>query len=274
MAKGGYQKRRIAEKKQREREERKRRERNRKILTVVAVVMVLGLIGGVVGLALTGGEGDFAAEPSGSPTPTPSAGASFADPCTDLADAEDGQQSFEHPPCKLIEDGVDYSATLVTSKGTIEVDLLEDAAPVTVNNFVFLARAGYYDRSIFHRVIPDFAGSAMIQGGDPVNDNGTGDPGYSFGDENLIPFDQPGYLAMANSGPATNGSQFFLLDGTVQHLNAAGSCPGPSGCHSIFGTVTDGLPVIAEIAGVKRDAQDKPRKDVVVRRITIHENGA
>ena len=269
MAKGGYQKRRLEEKKQREREARKRARRNKKIATVVASLLVLGLIGAIVGIAVSGDEGLVSDDPT--PTPEPFPTAEFAEPCTAPDDVADGQKTFDDPPCKIIDDGVDYTATVETSKGTLEVDLLETDAPVTVNNFVFLARQGFYDDSIFHRVIPDFAGSAMIQGGDAVNRNGTGDPGYSFGDENLIPFDQGGYLAMANSGPGTNGSQFFFLDGTVPHLNAPGSCPGPSGCHSIFGVVTAGMDVIGEIAGVKRGANDMPNKDVVITKVTIHE---
>lgn len=279
MAKGGYQKRRIAEKKRQEREARRRAQRNRKILTGTVVALVLAMIGGVTFVALTGTEGDLTASPSVSPslstsaTPSPEPSATFAKPCTKRADVKKGQKTFEHPPCKIIDEQARYTATMQTSKGTIVAELFAADAPVTVNNFVFLSRVGFYDGSIFHRVIPDFGGpgSNMVQGGDAVNRNGTGDPGYSFGDENLIPFGSPGFLAMANSGPGTNGSQFFLLDGTVEHLNKLGSCPGPSGCHSNFGRVIKGLAVIDKIASVKRGPSDEPETDVVLRRVTIKE---
>ena len=275
MAKGGYQKRRIAEKKQRERKARKRQERNKKILTGTIVVVLLAMIGAITFVALTG-DGDLAATPtpsaSVSPSEQPDTSAKFATPCTKLSSVKKNQKMFTDPPCKIIKDNRSYSATFQTSMGKVEVELLAADAPVTVNNFVFLARAGFFDGSIFHRVIPDFGGkgSNMVQGGDAVNRDGTGDPGYSFGDENFLPFDKPGYLAMANSGPGSNGSQFFFLDGTVSHLNAPGACPG-SGCHSVFGRVSGGLKVVGEIATVKRGEGDKPVKDVVLRKVTIEE---
>ncbi|MEJ2607986.1 MAG: peptidylprolyl isomerase, partial [Anaerolineales bacterium] len=107
-----------------------------------------------------------------------------------------------------------YIATLKTEKGDIRIELFADEAPMTVNNFIFLAEQGYYDDTTFHRVIPDF----MAQGGDPEG-TGMGGPGYSFPDEisfNLR-FDDEGYLAMANSGPDTNGSQFFITFGPTPH---------------------------------------------------------
>lgn len=253
MAKGGYQKRRIAEKKARERASRKRAARRRKALTVVASALVLGMIGVVV-LAALGGDEPLV-DPDATPTPEPTAtGATFADPCTDLASVEPGQVTFDDAPCRITEDGIDYAAVFETSEGTIEVDLLEADAPVTVNNFVFLARTGYYDGTPFHRVLPEFGDpSAMVQGGDAVNRDGTGGPGYQFGDENIIPFDTPGMLAMANAGPGTNGSQFFFLDGTVPHLNS----PDPAasrGSHSVFGRVTDGLEIVRKIAATGNGA--------------------
>lgn len=172
------------------------------------------------------------------------------------------------------------NATFVTSMGTFRARLMPEHAPQTVENFVGLATGSkewkssrgtmsdepLYTGSIFHRVIPDFGGpgSNMVQGGD------AGGPGYQFGDENTIPITASGLLAMANAGPGTNGSQFFLLDGPVSHLNN----PDPAqnrGNHSIFGRVTRGLKVIDSIASVKRDASDKPTKDVVLRKVTIKE---
>jgi cyclophilin family peptidyl-prolyl cis-trans isomerase len=128
-----------------------------------------------------------------------------------------------------------YSATLKTDLGDIEVTLFADKAPITVNNFVFLAREGYYDDTIFHRVIHDF----MAQAGDPTS-TGRGGPGYSFRDEfgAGLKHDKPGILSMANAGPNTNGSQFFIT-----HVPT----PWLDGKHAIFGEVTKGLDVLFAI---------------------------
>ena len=152
-----------------------------------------------------------------------------------------------------------YVATLNTNQGSIVIDLLPNDAPKTVNNFVFLAREGYYDGVIFHRVIENF----MIQGGDPTGTGGGG-PGYSFEDE-LVPslvFDRPGILAMANSGPNTNGSQFFITTVPTPHLNQR---------HTIFGTVLEGQNVAVAISKVPTNQQDKPLDDVVIQGIEIEE---
>jgi len=138
---------------------------------------------------------------------------------------------WDQPPEMSIDTLAIYVATLKTDKGDIRIQLFADEAPITVNNFIFLAERGYYDGTTFHRVIPDF----MAQGGDPEG-TGTGGPGYSFQDEisfNLR-FDDEGYLAMANSGPDTNGSQFFITYGPTPHLN---------GLHTIFGKVVEGMDV-------------------------------
>jgi len=120
--------------------------------------------------------------------------------------------------------------------GNMAIELFASQAPVTVNNFIFLANDGFYDGVIFHRVIPSF----MIQGGDPLG-RGTGGPGYKFQDEFVasLTFDQPGKLAMANSGPATNGSQFFVTTVPTPHLN---------GKHTIFGQITEGQDVANAIS--------------------------
>ncbi|MCZ7544640.1 MAG: peptidylprolyl isomerase [Anaerolineae bacterium] len=138
-----------------------------------------------------------------------------------------------------------YQATLVTEKGDIVIELLADKAPVTVNNFVFLARQGFYDNTTFHRVLPGF----MAQGGDPSG-TGTGGPGYRFEDEtdNGLTFDGPGLLAMANAGPNTNGSQFFITYVPTPHLN---------GRHTIFGRVVKGQDVAESLD--PRDPQQRPR---------------
>jgi cyclophilin family peptidyl-prolyl cis-trans isomerase len=146
-------------------------------------------------------------------------------------------RSFSAAPQRCIEDGVDYAARFTTSEGTFTVDLLEDEAPGTVNNFVVLARYGYYDGDDFHRIIPEF----VVQGGDPVGEpQGTGSPGYMIPDELPASVDAytEGSLAMANSGPDTNGSQFFVYLGP-------NPLPGPSFSH--FGQVSAGLDVVQSL---------------------------
>ena len=148
------------------------------------------------------------------------------------------------------------SATLHTNHGPIAVELFDDEAPKTVENFRKLATDGFYDGVIFHRVIPDF----MIQGGDPTG-TGTGGPGYTFEDEfNDHPVER-GTLAMANAGPNTNGSQFFIV--------TADACPWLDGKHTVFGRVTDGLDVVDAISQAETGAADKPVADVVIERIDL-----
>jgi len=139
---------------------------------------------------------------------------------------------------QVLEDGKDYQAVIETSKGRIVVDLFQDDAPMTVNNFVFLARNQYYDGIIFHRVLEDF----MAQTGDPTG-SGRGGPGYRFGDEtdNGRSHDGKGVLSMANAGPGTNGSQFFITFTATPHLN---------GKHTVFGKVTEGLDVLDNITRI------------------------
>jgi peptidyl-prolyl cis-trans isomerase B (cyclophilin B) len=148
------------------------------------------------------------------------------------------------------------SATLHTSEGPIELELHSDDAPTTVDNFVKLARDGFYEGVIFHRVIPDF----MIQGGDPTG-TGTGGPGYQFEDEiNQHPVER-GALAMANAGPNTNGSQFFIV--TLE------SAPWLDGKHTVFGRVTSGMDVVDRISQLDRDANDRPREPVTIERVEL-----
>jgi cyclophilin family peptidyl-prolyl cis-trans isomerase len=146
--------------------------------------------------------------------------------------------------------------TLHTSEGAIALDLFDADAPKTVENFVSLARDGFYDGTIFHRVIPDF----MIQGGDPSGD-GTGGPGYEFDDEANDRRVVRGALAMANRGPNTNGSQFFIV--------TAEACPWLDGKHTVFGEVTDGMEAVDRIAAVDRDERDRPRDPIVVERVEL-----
>jgi cyclophilin family peptidyl-prolyl cis-trans isomerase len=148
------------------------------------------------------------------------------------------------------------AATLHTNHGAIAVELFDDDAPKTVDNFVSLARKGFYDGVIFHRVIPDF----MIQGGDPTG-TGSGGPGYTFEDEANDHHVARGALAMANAGPNTNGSQFFIV--------TAEACPWLDGKHTVFGRVNGGMDVVDAISTVGTDGRDRPRDDVVIERVEL-----
>jgi cyclophilin family peptidyl-prolyl cis-trans isomerase len=148
------------------------------------------------------------------------------------------------------------NATLHTNHGDISIELFDDDAPKTVENFLKLARDGFYDGVIFHRVIPDF----MIQGGDPTG-TGSGGPGYQFEDEFNDHKVVRGVLAMANAGPNTNGSQFFIVT-----TDAASWLDGK---HTVFGTVTDGMDVVNTISALETDARDRPRSDVTIESIDL-----
>jgi cyclophilin family peptidyl-prolyl cis-trans isomerase len=148
------------------------------------------------------------------------------------------------------------AATLHTNHGTIEVELHDDDAPKTVENFRKLAGDGYYDGVVFHRVIPDF----MIQGGDPTG-TGMGGPGYTFEDEINDHKVERGALAMANAGPNTNGSQFFVV--------TAEATPWLDGKHTVFGRVTSGMDVVDTISKLDTDSQDKPREPVTIERVEL-----
>ena len=149
-------------------------------------------------------------------------------------------------------------ATLHTSEGAIELELYPNEAPKTVENFVKLARDGFYDGVIFHRVIPDF----MIQGGDPTG-TGMGGPGYEFEDEFNEHRVVRGALAMANAGPNTNGSQFFIV--------TAEATPWLDGKHTVFGQVTSGMDVVDRICEAERDENDRPASPVAIERVELPE---
>jgi cyclophilin family peptidyl-prolyl cis-trans isomerase len=192
-------------------------------------------------------------EPTGAQTATPSKDAATTDATATEAAATTTQpptppEGFTLTPFlsdkqtrefsqaeQVLEEGKDYQAIIVTNKGSIRVDLFEDQAPKTVNNFVFLTLNHFYDGVVFHRVLQDF----MAQTGDPTG-TGTGGPGYQFEDEfvDALKFDKRGVLAMANSGPATNGSQFFITFAPTDWLN---------GLHSIFGEVVEGDDALGSI---------------------------
>jgi peptidyl-prolyl cis-trans isomerase B (cyclophilin B) len=148
------------------------------------------------------------------------------------------------------------TATMDTNKGAIELELFDEDAPKTVANFTKLAGDGFYDGVIFHRVIEGF----MIQGGDPTG-TGTGGPGYQFADEINPNKVERGALAMANAGPNTNGSQFFIV--------IADACPWLDGKHTVFGRVTSGMDVVDEISEVETDARDKPRDDIRIESVRL-----
>ena len=146
--------------------------------------------------------------------------------------------------------------TMTTNKGEIVFEMFDDDAPKTVDNFRTLAGKGFYDGLAFHRIIRDF----MIQGGCPQG-TGTGGPGYTFEDEINDHKVVRGALAMANAGPNTNGSQFFIV--------TADSCPWLDGKHTVFGRVTDGMDAVDAISDLDRDSRDKPRDDVTIERVEL-----
>jgi cyclophilin family peptidyl-prolyl cis-trans isomerase len=148
------------------------------------------------------------------------------------------------------------AAILHTNHGAIAIELFDEDAPKTVENFLKLARDGFYDGVVFHRIIPDF----MIQGGDPTG-TGMGGPGYTFEDEFNDHKVKRGALAMANAGPNTNGSQFFIV--------TTDAAPWLDGKHTVFGRVTDGMDAVDTIEQVDTDAQDKPREPVVIERVEL-----
>jgi cyclophilin family peptidyl-prolyl cis-trans isomerase len=148
------------------------------------------------------------------------------------------------------------AATLHTNHGAIEVELFDDDAPKTVENFRKLAGDGFYDGVVFHRVIPDF----MIQGGDPTG-TGMGGPGYTFEDEYNDHKIERGALAMANAGPNTNGSQFFIV--------TTSAAPWLDGKHTVFGKVTGGMDAVDSIEKTDTDANDKPREPALIERVEL-----
>ena len=155
--------------------------------------------------------------------------------------------SYSAPPPMTIDTNKQYTATIETGKGNLVLELFASDVPVTVNNFVFLAREGFYDNTTFHRVIPDF----MAQGGDPTG-TGTGGPGYKFADEFTKHTHVTGTLSMANAGPNTNGSQFFITYAPQSHLDNR---------HSVFGKLIDGMDILKRL--INGDT---------IKRITIEEN--
>ena len=169
-------------------------------------------------------------------------------------------KQYDSPPEMTIDLANTYTATLHTNRGDIKLALNAERSPQTVNNFIFLARDGFYNGCIFHRVISGF----MIQGGDPTG-TGRGGPGYRFRDElEGNGTYSRGTLAMANAGPNTNGSQFFIMhqDGGLPHS------------YTIFGSVLEGLDVVDDIAATETDHTDKPQDPIIIGSVEIEETPA
>ena len=196
----------------------------------------------------------------GSDSPIETTDTTILETTTTLGEIMEKTYTEQHQ--MTIDDSKNYTAVIKTSLGDMTVEFFTKDAPITVNNFITLAKDGYYDGVIFHRVISEF----MIQGGDPSG-TGHGDygkyPGYEFDDElnNQRPYEK-GILAMANRGPNTNGSQFFIMHADY---------PLPYS-YTIFGKVTDGFDVIDKIAEVETDTADKPTEDVIINTVEILEN--
>jgi len=166
-------------------------------------------------------------------------------------------RAYDRPPEMALDPEKDYHANLLTGKGTIRIKLFAEEAPETVNNFVSLARDGYFDGTTFHRVIPDF----MAQGGDPTG-TGMGGPGYSISDEfhPTLRHDRPGILSMANAGPNTGGSQFFITYVATPWLDDR---------HAVFGEVVEGMDVVGDIR--ERDPQRHRDPGDAIERVEIEE---
>ena len=209
-----------SQKRRQEAENRQRRKR-----TVIIIVAVLAAVLITLGVVMWQTRSSSEVE-------------QIARPLEDVEPADRNEYFSEYPEM-VIDPSRSYEATIRTAKGDIGLRLFAEDAPLTVNNFVYLANQGFYDGLTFHRVIEDF----MAQGGDPTG-FGSGGPGYSFVDEtdNNLRFDRPGLLAMANSGPSTNGSQFFITFIPTPHLD---------GLHTIFGEVTAGEDVLNSLSIVQ-----------------------
>jgi cyclophilin family peptidyl-prolyl cis-trans isomerase len=217
------------------------------IVGVAGIVIVL-----VVGLVWILNQGKGA-----TPEATPSAEAPAAAKSDMPADPAARNGMYATPPAMIIDPAKTYVATIETEKGNVVAELYADRAPNTVNNFVFLARQGFYDNTTFHRVIADF----MAQAGDPTG-TGMGGPGYKFADEfdDSLTFDSPGLLAMANAGANTNGSQFFITFVETPWLD---------GKHTIFGKVTEGMDVLLSTS--LRDPQTATTAGDLIKAIRITE---
>jgi cyclophilin family peptidyl-prolyl cis-trans isomerase len=232
-------------------------------LTTIGKVLALVL---VLALVVACGEDDAIEDP----TPTNQTGTqsqtdanqSATEPAGSEMETEGEPMQWDTPPAMQLEEGKDYKATIKTNKGDIVIDLFETEAPVTVNNFVFLANQGYYSNVPFHRVIAGF----MIQTGDPTG-TGAGGPGYRFADEPVTRDYVRGTVAMANAGPNTNGSQFFIM-----HADN----PLPKN-YTIFGIVESGIETVDALATVPvsmsaRGERSVPNEQIYIESVEISAN--
>jgi cyclophilin family peptidyl-prolyl cis-trans isomerase len=263
-----------------EQTDQRRRQQRRRLVSAVVISLVVFAVLVLISQAGTDDEADTAAQATnttltepepdaGLTTTTPAAPAAFEYGTGECPPAEKPAElvrSFSAAPQRCIEDGVDYAAVLSTSQGAFTVDLLEDEAPGTVNNFVVLARYGYYEGAPFHRVIADF----VVQGGDPVGDPpGTGGPGYTIPDE--LPAAgsyQVGSMAMANSfngqvGRNSGGSQFFVVTGEE------GVALPPN--YSLFGTVVEGAEVVDLLEATAEEGTQTPTDPATIESVEIVE---
>jgi cyclophilin family peptidyl-prolyl cis-trans isomerase len=240
--------------------QQKRRRRNQAIV----IVVIVALIGGVI--LLTTGGGKKKTNVAADKTTTTASGKAVAPTCPKADGSSKRETKFKSAPGMCIDAAKTYVATMTTSKGVIEITLDPKKAPKTVNNFVFLSRYHFYDGLTFHRVVPDF----VLQGGDPAGD-GSGGPGYKFADELPQPGDyKAGSLAMANSGPNTNGSQFFVItsDKGAATLTQA---VGGQAKYSLFGQVTAGMDVVKAIEALGT-GDGPPREKVTIQTVVIKES--
>ena len=273
----------LARQHERRQAERLQQQRKRQVTTIVVALVIALVGGGIAAIAFSGGDDTQAGasgatgstgEPTGptsspktvKPTPGP---AEVACGGTEPKGATEPKPQFSAPK-QVVKPGKTYTAEVQTSCGTIVIELLADQAPQTVNSFVFLAQQGYFDGQRFHRLDTSID---VIQGGDPTG-TGSGGPGYSIPDE-LTGNESygPGTLAMANAGPDTGGSQFFLITGDAGHNLDANPA------YTIFGMVTEGLDVAKQIqqlpiqdpsAGI---SGQQPKQSVYIDKVTIHEGG-
>ena len=221
-----------------------------KLLSRLFIGIIL-ILTGLVAVSCDDSAPEPAPEPELAPTPAPA-----PEPVPEIA-PEVKIMQWDSPPSMVIDTGKEYKAYIETEKGTLVLELFAKDVPKTVNNFVFLAREGYYDGSTFHRVLPGF----MVQGGDPTG-TGRGGPGYRFEDEFTEHGHDAGALSMANAGPNTNGSQFFITYVPVHQLD---------GKHSVFGKLVEGMDVLKSLT--PRDPSQNPQfeGDSIIRVILIIE---
>ena len=234
------------------------------LIAVIMVMLTVGMLRGDDDTNVTAGDDTTSTTSAAGETPKAEYGTTECPP----EDASgERKTAFEDSFKKCIDVDTGYMAIMETDAGTIEIELDPSKAPVTVNNFVALARHHYFDDVPFHRVIPDF----VVQGGDAEKGDGTGGPGYTFGDELPDPSEYAeGSLAMANSGPGTNGSQFFIITSQTGAETLVKAVGGKAN-YSLFGKVTEGMDVVKAIEA-DGDPSGTPKKIHKITKVTIKES--